>query len=204
MLNWRELCLAVFNPCSSDPDLCSMEGSHQDHDWRFLRDSFWGAPWSHSWRDWNEIVRLISPAVTLICHIYCCMVKLHPLLLPPFISSFCNWMHVSITDSYCPFSSDGLRETRGLGHLRAPPQWNCKWRPAASPCGGQEGPAAAWGLQDPSQDSELFQCMGVVGRAERLQGTESSREGACLGTWRDKLPFAQGALEGSICFCAWK
>lgn len=56
--------------------------------------------------------------------------KLHPLWLPPFISSFCNWMHVSITEYYCPFSSYSLRDTQGLGRLRAPPQWNCKWRPA--------------------------------------------------------------------------
>lgn len=30
------------------------------------------------------------------------------------------------------------------------------------------------------------------------------RERTWLGMWKNKLPFAQGVLEGSSCFCAWK
>lgn len=58
--------------------------------------------------------------------------------------------------------------------------------------GGQEGPAAAWGLQDTSENTKSFQGTEVVGRAER--GTESIRKGPCLCTWKDRLPFPQGAL----------
>lgn len=120
--------------------------------------------------------------------------KLNPLWLPPFISSFCNWMHVSITEYYCPFSSYGLRDTQGLGRLRAPPQWTCKWRPAELLWRGvgRRALQPLGGLQDTSENTKSFQGTGVVGRAER--GTESIRKGPCLCTWKDRLPFPQGAL----------
>lgn len=46
---------------------------------------------------------------------------------------------------------------------------------------------------------------GISGRSWTPSGYQRAvREGTWLGMWKDKLPFAQGVLDGSGCFCAWK